>query len=115
MLCQKKRNETLPGSKPSSDSPTEMRTPVGRKNDRRLQAGKQASENGTGTSAKFSLTHRKEGKASVKYMVIYRHRETYSISEMCRFFEVSRRGYYDYVKRMDNPDRDAELAELIRT
>ena len=81
MLCQKKRNETLPGSKPSSDSPTEMRTPVGRKNDRRLQAGKQASENGTGTSAKYSLTHRKEGKASVKYMVIYRHRETYSISE----------------------------------
>ena len=48
-------------------------------------------------------------------MVIYRHRETYSISEMCRFFEVSRRGYYDYVKRMDTPDRDTELAELIRT
>ena len=48
-------------------------------------------------------------------MVIYRHREKYSISEMCRFFEVSRSGYYDYVKRIDNPDRDTELAELIRT
>ena len=48
-------------------------------------------------------------------MVIYRHREKYSISEMCRFFEVSRSGYYDYVKRMDTPDRDTELAELIRT
>ena len=48
-------------------------------------------------------------------MVIYRHREKYSISEMCRFFEVSRSGYYDYVKRIDNPDRDIELAELIRT
>ena len=54
-------------------------------------------------------------KPSVKYMVIYRHREKYSISEMCRFFEVSRSGYYDYVKRIDNPDRDIELAELIRT
>ena len=54
-------------------------------------------------------------KTSVKYMVIYRHREKYSISEMCRFFEVSRSGYYDYLKRMDNPDRDTELAELIRT
>ena len=53
-------------------------------------------------------------KTSVKYMVIYRHREKYSISEMCRFFEVSRSGYYDYVKRMDTPDRDIELAELIR-
>ncbi len=48
-------------------------------------------------------------------MVIYRHREKYSISKMCRFFEVSRSGYYDYVKRIDNPDRDIELAELIRT
>ena len=48
-------------------------------------------------------------------MVIYRHREKYSISEMCRFFEVSRSGYYDYVKRIENPDRDIELAELIRT
>lgn len=34
---------------------------------------------------------------------------------MCRFFEVSRSGYYDYVKRMDAPDRDEELAEQIRT
>ncbi len=32
-------------------------------------------------------------KASVKYKVIYRHREKYSISEMCRFFGVSRSGY----------------------
>ena len=34
-------------------------------------------------------------------MVIYRHKDKYSISEMCRFFAVSRSGYYDYVKRMD--------------
>jgi len=47
-------------------------------------------------------------------MVIYRHKDKYSISEMCRFFEVSRSGYYDYVKRMDIPARDLPLAEKIR-
>ena len=53
-------------------------------------------------------------RTSVKYMVIYRHKEKYSISEMCRFFEVSRSGYYDYVKRMDIPAWDLSLAEKIR-
>jgi transposase InsO family protein len=33
---------------------------------------------------------------------------------MCAFFGVSRSGYYDFVKRMDKPDRDAPLDELIR-
>ena len=47
-------------------------------------------------------------------MVIYRHKDKYSISEMCRFFEVSRSGYYDYVKRMDVPAWDLPLAEKIR-
>ena len=28
-------------------------------------------------------------------MVIYRHKDKYSVSEMCRFFQVSRSGYYD--------------------
>ena len=40
-------------------------------------------------------------KISVKYKVIYRHRKEYPISEICRFFEVSRSGYYGYVSRMD--------------
>ena len=53
-------------------------------------------------------------KPKVKYMVIYRHREKYSISEMCRFFNVSRSGYYDYVKRMDVPAWDLPLAEKIQ-
>ena len=47
-------------------------------------------------------------------MVIYRHKDKYSISEMCRFFEVSRSGYYDYVKRMDAPARDLPIAEKIK-
>ena len=53
-------------------------------------------------------------KASVKYNVIYRHREKYSISEMCRIFGVSRSGYYSYVQRMDVPAKDLPLAEKIR-
>ena len=53
-------------------------------------------------------------RTSVKFMVIYRHKEKYSISEMCRFFDVSRSGYYDYVKRMDTPAKDLPLAEKIR-
>ena len=50
----------------------------------------------------------------VKYMVIYRHKEKYGISEMCRFFKVSRSGYYDYVKRMEIPAKDLPLAEKIK-
>ena len=49
----------------------------------------------------------------MKFGVIYRHRDKYSISEMCRFFNVSRSGYYDFVVRMDIPDRDLPLAEKI--
>ena len=52
-------------------------------------------------------------RTSVKFRVIYKHRDKYSISEMCRFFKVSRSGYYDFVKRMDIPDRDLPLAEKI--
>ena len=33
---------------------------------------------------------------------------------MCRFFEVSRSGYYDYLNRKDIPDRDLPLANLIK-
>ena len=47
-------------------------------------------------------------------MVIYRHKDKYSISEMCRFFKVSRSGYYDFVARMNIPAKDLPLAEKIR-
>lgn len=33
---------------------------------------------------------------------------------MCKFFEVSRSGYYDFVKRMEQPDRDEQIANLIQ-
>ena len=53
-------------------------------------------------------------RTSVKYNVIYRHRNKYSVSEMCRFFGVSRSGYYGYVSRMDTPAWDLPLAEKIQ-
>ncbi len=52
-------------------------------------------------------------KPSVKYQVIYKYRDKYKISEMCRFFNVSRSGYYKYLNRKDIPDRDLPLANKI--
>ena len=42
------------------------------------------------------------------------NRKVYSISEMCRFFGVSRSGYYDFIHRMGNKEKDSELAAIIR-
>ena len=54
-------------------------------------------------------------RQKVKYAVIYRHRANYPVSVMCKFFMVSRSGYYDFVKRLGKPEKDADLAEEIRT
>ena len=53
-------------------------------------------------------------RAKAKYAVIYRHRKEYPIVVMCKFFSVSRSGYYSFVKRMNRPEKDAALAETIR-
>ena len=53
-------------------------------------------------------------RPKAKYAVIYRHSEKYPVSVMCRFFGVSRSGYYDYVGRLGKPEKDAALAEEIR-
>ena len=52
-------------------------------------------------------------KASIKYQVIYRHRLEYPVCRMCRFFEVSTSGYYDFIRRFGKPEKDSELADLI--
>lgn len=49
----------------------------------------------------------------MKYLAIYRHRDQYAIALMCRFFSVSRSGYYDFVKRMEVPAFDQALADMI--
>ena len=53
-------------------------------------------------------------RPKVKYRIIYRHRDEYPVSVMCKFFEVSRSGYYAFVKRLGQPEHDTELAEQIR-
>ena len=50
----------------------------------------------------------------IKYQIIYMNRNRYPVSVMCRFFDVSRSGYYGYVKRLDQPAHDADLADIIR-
>lgn len=49
----------------------------------------------------------------LKYHVIHLHHKQYSIMSMCSFFGVSRSGYYVYVKRLSQKQRDADLAEII--
>ena len=53
-------------------------------------------------------------KPSFKYAVIHRHCKRYPIKEMCRFLEVSRSGYYKYLKQLKRPAKDFEIAEKIR-
>ena len=50
----------------------------------------------------------------VKYYVIHMNRDRYSICAMCRFFGVSRSGYYDFVHRLGHPEKDTDLADIIR-
>lgn len=52
-------------------------------------------------------------RPKVKYHVIYNHAGEYPVSVMCRFFAVSRSGYYDFVHRLGQPEKDAELARII--
>ena len=51
-------------------------------------------------------------RASVKYHVIYRHRTEYPVAVMCKFFLVSRSGYYTFVHRPGRPEKDVALAEI---
>jgi len=53
-------------------------------------------------------------RPEIKYIAIEKNRDKYSISFMCQFFEVSRSGYYAYLNRKDNADRDELLSAAIR-
>ena len=52
-------------------------------------------------------------RPKAKYAVIHRHRGEYPISVMCKFFGVSRSGYYCFKKRLGETDRDAVVAKEI--
>ena len=56
---------------------------------------------------------RKVGCKELRFKVIYRFREKYAIEELCKLLEVSKSGYYKWLKRKDEPDKDKVIAELI--
>ncbi len=51
---------------------------------------------------------------SLKYRVIERFRDKYSVSEMFKLFEVPRSSYYAWRKKQQTEDRDQETADKIR-
>ncbi len=53
-------------------------------------------------------------RAEIKYIAIVQNVGKYPVKDMCKFFEVSRSGYYAFVKRQDRPSKEEYLAGLIR-
>lgn len=76
-------------------------------------ANYQTAADGKRAIAKFSVSRWKEVKPSLKYRIIESCSNRYPIRDMCQFFEVSRSGYYRYLKHKDLPDKDWPLVELI--
>lgn len=52
-------------------------------------------------------------RPSARYLVINRHRCKYPISAMCKFFEVSRSGFYDYMNRHNGNQKEEVLVTMI--
>lgn len=52
-------------------------------------------------------------KPRMKYLVIQKYHDKYSVKKMCEFFNVSRSGYYDYIKLCRKEDKDKWLADMI--
>jgi hypothetical protein len=49
----------------------------------------------------------------LKYRVVERLRNKYSVTDLCRILEVSRSGYYCWRNRINKPAKDQWLVELI--
>lgn len=52
-------------------------------------------------------------KPSLKYRLIEQLSGKYPIESMCRFYGVSRSGYYRYLKHKDIPAKDAYIATMV--
>lgn len=53
-------------------------------------------------------------RAQVKYIAIAQNTGKHPVAVMCKFFGVSRSGYYAYAKRQDRPSPEKCLAALIQ-
>jgi putative transposase len=49
----------------------------------------------------------------MKYLVIQKHHTKYPVKKMCAFFDVSRSGYYAFLKTLSVEDKDQGLADMI--
>lgn len=56
---------------------------------------------------------RKVGCKALRYKVIHRFRDRFTVSELCKLLGVSRSGYYKWLNRKDCPDKDQVIADLI--
>lgn len=52
-------------------------------------------------------------KPSLKYRVIKQCVGKYPVEAMCKFYGVSRSGYYRYIHHKDKPAKDVALASMI--
>lgn len=52
-------------------------------------------------------------RPEIKYTAIQRHQDKYPIKVMCQFFNISRSGYYAFLKRQTLPNRDQLLVSMI--
>jgi putative transposase len=52
-------------------------------------------------------------KSEIKYIAIQRHADKYPVKQMCKFFEVSRSGYYAFLKRQTVNSAEDALAQQI--
>lgn len=49
----------------------------------------------------------------MKYLLIQKYHDKYPVKKMCEFFDVSRSGYYDFLKLFEREDKDKWLADMI--
>lgn len=52
-------------------------------------------------------------RPEIKYIAIQRHADKYPVKQMCEFFEVSRSGYYAFLKRPSVNSAEDALAQQI--
>lgn len=50
----------------------------------------------------------------MKYAAIYANKTKYRVTFMCQYFEVSRSGYYGWLKKQGASDKDAEVGKMIQ-
>ena len=56
---------------------------------------------------------REAGYKEIRFRVIYRFRDRYPVQALCELLGVPRSGYYKWLSRQGQPDKDELIANLI--